>query len=89
MVAESGTVFKEAVCRYKELINNETTRTILEAQEKVLRDEALSAEEKERLEWAIEDYNIEITKSLLSSGMDIDSVSKNTGLTEEEIQNLR
>ena len=89
MVANSGNVFKEAIRRYKELINNETTRTILEAREKVLRDEALSAEENERLERAIKDYNIEIDKSLLSSGMDIGFVSKHTGLSEEETQKLK
>lgn len=87
MVAKSGTAFSEAVCRYKELTNDEATRMILEEREKAWKDE------RARLKFATQkgrnEREIEIAKSLLSSGMDIDFVSKHTGLTEDEIQNLR
>lgn len=87
MVAKIGTAFNEAVCKYKELTNDEVNRMILEEREKAWKDE------RARLKFATQksrnEQKIEIAKNLLNFGMDVGFVSRNKGLSEKEIEKLK
>lgn len=74
----------------QELNEDETTRMLYEAREKIRRDE------QSRVEYALEEGRkqgeeigvFKLLKVMLSNGMDIKVISQNTGLTEEEISNI-
>ncbi len=95
MVAKSGTAFSEAVCRYKELTNDEATRMILEEREKAWKDERARlkfATQKGRAEGKVEGRNereIEIARNLLNMCISVEQIEKATGLSREEIEKLK
>ena len=100
-MAVRNAAFKSAVCRYKNLTDDERIRIIAEEKEKAWKDR--QAEIKAEIKCAMEkgmqkgraegegerNRNIEIAKNLLDMFIPIDQIKKATGLSEEEIEKLR
>ena len=63
-------------------------RVALEQEKKEIRDEALSEGKQIGLDEGKQLRNIEVAKNLLKDNIDIESISKYTGLSIEEINTL-
>ncbi|MHC1682270.1 MAG: Rpn family recombination-promoting nuclease/putative transposase [Clostridiaceae bacterium] len=82
---------KEAKVELARISSDETQREIYEMREKTLKDKvsALNQAERKGMEIGLKEGErnkaIDIAKNLLNFGMDIDTISKSTGLSIEEI----
>jgi predicted transposase/invertase (TIGR01784 family) len=83
MLAERNPQIGKAVVKLRELSADERARDLYERREKARRDMA------SREKWAIKKSKEEIARSLLGAGMSIADISRHTGVTREEIENLR
>ena len=81
--AEKNQEVKKAVVKFRELTADERTRDMYERREKARRD--IAAEKR----WAIKQREFEIAKNLLSLGDSLDKIVAVTGLTLEEIEQLK
>jgi predicted transposase/invertase (TIGR01784 family) len=83
MIAERNPQVGKAVVKLRELSADERARDLYERREKARRD--MAAQQK----WAIKQRDFEIAQKLLCIGDSIDKIITVTGLTVEEIENLR
>jgi len=83
MLVEKSEPLPKAVGVLMELSADEQTRMIYEAQEKARRDE------EARKDYAIKTKQVEITKKLLLLSISIDKIVEATGLTRDEVEELR
>ena len=60
-----------------------------EAYDKMAHDIDVAEARKEGREEAASERNMEIAKNMLNLNIDIDTISKSTGLTKEEIEGLK
>ena len=94
-MAVRNAALESAVCKYKKLTADERIRMIAEEKEKAWKDRQaeIKAAKEEGLEQGEEmgrnEREIEIARNLLNSGMDVEFVSRNTGLSEKEIEKLK
>jgi len=85
-VAKRNPEVNKAVVNYRELTADEYTRDLYERREKARRDQ-VSREKDAKLE-SIKERNIEIAKNLLTMNLPLDQISKATGLSVDEIEEL-
>jgi len=83
MIAERNPKIGKAVVKLRELSADERTRDLYERREKARRD--MAAQQK----WAIKQSMFEIAKKLLKRNRPIGEIIEDTGLTVEEVENLR
>ena len=90
MVAKQGSIFEEAVCTYKKLTADEQLRLQIQHDEDVKRDNAsvMEAAVNKAKRSGMFAKACEIANNLIKAGMDLSFISKNTGLSEEEIKEL-
>ena len=80
---EENENLKEAVEKLDRISEDEKMQRIIELREKAIRDEhAIYAK-------GVDDGIIKIAKNMLKENIDIEMIIKVTGLTKEEIENLR
>ena len=95
MLREKSPELKKAVVVLEQLSEDEQTRALAEAREKMLRDEYARLETAEQIgeERGIEIGKIEekkeTAKKLLEIRMNIDDISRVTGLNKDEIKELK
>ena len=83
MVAERNPQVGKAVMKFKELSADERTRDLYERREKARRDAAM------REKWAAKKMQLDIARNALKMNMQVDDIIKFTGLTRDEIENLK
>ena len=83
MIAEKSPQVKKAVVRLMELSNDERTRMLYESRQMMEWDNKLEKEE------AIKAREYEFAKNLLKRNRPIDEIIEDTGLTREEIEQLK
>ena len=83
MIAERNPQIGRAVVKLRELSADERARDLYERREKARRD--ISAQQK----WAIKQSTFEIARKALQKKMSTEDIIDITGLTVEEIENLR
>jgi len=82
-VAQRDPLIKKAAMRLMELSADEKTRLLYEAREK----ERMDIESRE--EWARTEVVISVAKNMITEGEPTERIEKYTGLTHEEIEELR
>jgi len=82
-VAQRDPLIKKAVWRLMELSDDERARMLLEKREMERMDNAV------RENWASEQRAIEIAKKMLKRKRPIDEIIEDTGLTQNEVENLK
>jgi len=87
MIAEANPQVKKAVVRLMEMSNDERTRMLIEAQQKLEWD--IRARERGAREIGRNERNIEIAKNLLQIDVPIDKIIMATGLAHDEIEALK
>lgn len=90
-IMESNSDIKQAVKTLEEISDDKEMRRLVELREKAILDEAsLTYDAKqEGLKEGAKHQKIEIAKKMLENKMDIETIAKLTGLTKEEIKNLK
>jgi predicted transposase/invertase (TIGR01784 family) len=90
MCAEASAALNKAVCTYKVITSDERERMLLRAREKAWRDEAarFQAFKEDTFKEGAAARNIEIARNALSLGLNIEQISKITGLSSDEINSL-
>lgn len=90
-IMESNSDIKQAVKTLEEISDDKEMRRLVELREKAILDEAsLTYDAKqEGLKEGAKQQKIEIAKKMLENKMDIETIAKLTGLTKEEIKNLK
>jgi len=83
MIEERNPVVSKAVVKFRELSADERTRDLYERREKARRDQA--AQQR----WAIKQREFEFAKALLKNNRPIEEIMEYTGLTRDEIENLK
>lgn len=83
MVAERNPVVNKAVVKFRELSADERTRDLFERREKARRDQVA------RERWAVKQREVEFAKTLLKRNRPIEEIMEDTGLTHDEIENLK
>ena len=83
MLSERNPQIGRAVVKLRELSADEKARDLYERREKARRD--MAAREK----WAVKKSKFEIAGSMLAAGEPIEKVTSYTGLTQDEVENLR
>ena len=83
MIAERNPQVKKAVVKFRELSADERTRDLYERRQRAEWD--IAARER----WAAKQKQFEIAQNLLNVGDSLDKIITVTGLTHEEIENLR
>ena len=83
MIAERNPHVGKAVVKLRELSADERARDLYERREKARRD--IAAEKK----WAVKQGMMDVARNLLNIGDSIDKIITVTGLTHEEVENLR
>ena len=83
MIAERNPEIGKAVVKLRELSADERARDLYERREKERRD--ISALKR----WAVKQAHFEVARKLLSRNRPIDEIIEDTGLTREEVENLR
>lgn len=88
---EENENLKEAVEKLDRISEDEKMQRIIELREKAIRDEhAIYAKGvDDGIEKGTKEEKIKIAKSMLKENMDIEMIIKITGLTKEEIENLK
>jgi predicted transposase/invertase (TIGR01784 family) len=81
--AERNQEVRKAMIKYQELTADEEARNLLERREKARRDRSMF----ER--WAIKKATFEIARKLLAIDLPIEKIIETTGLSLEEIENLK
>ena len=81
----------KAIDELEQVSGNEKLRRIAELKEKYIRDEQASIEyaQNEGYRQGEAERNIEIAKNMLKENINIELISKVTGLSLEEIENLK
>jgi predicted transposase/invertase (TIGR01784 family) len=94
-VAERNAEVRKAVIKYRELTADERTRDMFERREKARRDQ-VSRENWARqqgiqqgIQQGLVERNIEIARNLLGMNLSSNQIITATGLTLEEIENLK
>lgn len=90
MVAKQGNIFEEAVCTYKKLTADEQLRLQLQYDEDVKRDNesVMQAAVNKAKKSGMLSKACEIATNLIQAGMDLNFISKTTGLSEYEVRQL-
>ena len=83
MIAERNPQVERAVVKLRELSADERARDLYERREKARRD--MAAREK----WARQQGIIEVARNFLGMNIPIEQIAMGTGLTVEEVENLR
>ena len=91
MAEEKNKTIKEAKKEVEYLTGDEEVKRLAELREKweMDRNSEIGQAQKEGKAEGILERNIEIAKSMLKDGMDLEIVMKYTGLTKEEVLNLK
>jgi len=87
VVAQRNQEVKKAVIKYRELTADERTRDLYERSEKARRDQI--SREKWARQQGIAERSIEIARNLLKMNLSPNQIVAATGLTFEEIENLK
>jgi predicted transposase/invertase (TIGR01784 family) len=90
MLATKSPEMRETVMVLKELSADERARLIFEAREKARRDEAarIYGATNKGMEKGRTEGKAEVAKNLLALGVDVEVISKSSGLSVEEIKSF-
>jgi hypothetical protein len=83
VVAERNPQVGKAVVKLRELSADERARDLYERREKARRDESM------RFRWELKKQNVDTAKVLIASNIPVEVIMKATGLTHEEVEDLR
>ena len=87
IVAERNPEVKKAVIKYRELTAEERTRDLYERREKARRDQVMH--QKHARQQGVQEGKAEVARNLLGMNLPLDQIVAGTGLTREEVENLK
>ena len=95
MISTKNSALKKAVCEYKKITSDERKRMLIQAREDAWRDEEARKKatftdgKAEGMKKGEKKGNIEIAKKMILKNKNISEIIEFTGLSDEDINNLR